>query len=267
MFTEPTTNDFLDLIRTLLAKEADEARRAVEQIERDMARTGQTGNGIFRTFEVVRNHFDAGIVAALTRLKRVAQETKLDRSELRQLAAESLSQFAIEMKATTKPEQLARFKHPALERVANERLAEFDAHLRFAFRQFDVGFLDLEKPEETVTNNSIKIETAIGSNIQQASPNANQSLSFTLSVSNIKAALSEFETAMEGMSLPKTTAADVGADIQTIRAQLEKPAPSPMILQEAGRSIRNVLEGLTAGLLTPPVIAAASALMTALGLI
>jgi hypothetical protein len=56
------------------------------------------------------------------------------------------------------------------------------------------------------------------------------------------------------------------ADIDTIRTQLAKPSPNIAIVHEAGKSVRNVLEGIAAGLLTPSISAAALTLWSTIGL-
>jgi hypothetical protein len=56
------------------------------------------------------------------------------------------------------------------------------------------------------------------------------------------------------------------ADVKTIKAQLAKPSPNRVIVQEAGKSLRNVVEGIGGGLLTPTAQTAAAALWGLLGL-
>ena len=79
-------------------------------------------------------------------------------------------------------------------------------------------------------------------------------------------ALAAFEAAIQGTNLSENVRTEIIADINAIRAQLGKPAPNISIIQEAAKSTRNVLEGITAGLLTPAVTAAALALWSTLGL-
>lgn len=55
-------------------------------------------------------------------------------------------------------------------------------------------------------------------------------------------------------------------DVQSIRAQLSKPLPTKSIVHEAGKSLRGIVEGIGAGVLTPGAVAAATALWSALGL-
>jgi hypothetical protein len=133
-------------------------------------------------------------------------------------------------------------------------------------RQFDVGFFEPLEPEVPRVHNAINIGAMTGSTIQQGSPGANQAVQFLLHIEPARAALAAFETAIQGTSMAPAMVDEIAADVQTIKAQLSKPAPSVSIIQEAGRSLRSVLEGVAGGLLTPAVMAAAPALWSALGL-
>jgi hypothetical protein len=117
-----------------------------------------------------------------------------------------------------------------------------------------------------VTNNSITIGNMTGSAIQQGSPGANQTVEFKLEAHAVQSALAAFESAVTSAGLPSPKAAELMADVQTIKSQLAKPSPSTLIVQEAGKSLRNVVEGIAGGMLTPAVTAAAVALWSALGL-
>jgi hypothetical protein len=91
-----------------------------------------------------------------------------------------------------------------------------------------------------------------------------------LNVEMINEALAAFETAVTSASLPPDTLADLSADISTIRAQLAKSSPNKGIIQEAGKSMRNIVEGIVGGMLTTPVttgvMTAAAMLWSALGI-
>jgi hypothetical protein len=122
------------------------------------------------------------------------------------------------------------------------------------------------RPISTITHNTINAKQIIGSPIQQASPHATQSAHLTFNVETAREALKAFETAIQNARLPAETLAELTPDIETIRAQLAKPSPSKLIIQEAGRSIRNVCEGIAGGMLTPAVVSAATTLWSILGL-
>jgi citrate lyase gamma subunit len=264
MFAEPTINDFLDNVRWHLAKAGDNARRAVDSVIARLAAAGvlQSGRAIIEIFDAVRTEFDAGIETAFGELKRTINRTSLNRTDLRQAAVSCLENFAIEMKSLTQADQYRRLAAQAVD----ERLNAMDRHLAFAIRRFDTGFLDPIEPERPNVNNSINIGTMTGSAIQHGSPGATQSVQFNLKIDEAKSALAAFESAMKTVQLPKAQLDEVTADLQTIAAQLSKASPSLAIIQEAGRSLRNIVESVAAGIMTPSVLALAPALWSALGL-
>jgi hypothetical protein len=114
--------------------------------------------------------------------------------------------------------------------------------------------------------NSITIGSMTGSTIQQGSPGAQQTVSITFNIESITNALDRFASAIATGALPEKTVNELVGDVQTIRAQLAKPSPSRIIIQEAGKSLRNVVEGIAGGMLTPAAMTAAAALWSVLGL-
>jgi hypothetical protein len=267
MYAEPTINDFLAMIGRPLEAAIKRAQGAVEQVARDAARTGQTGYSVVQTFDVVRKEFDSGVQATLGRLRQVAKDTSLDRSELRQLAAQRLENFAIAAKSVTNPDRLKGLgRSPGLAQYVDEQLTAFDSELAFQLRQFDVGFFTPHGQEVPQVSNSINVNNMIGSAIAQGSPSAKQSVEFTLDAGTARAALATFETDLKATPLSEATRASLGPEIETLRAQLSKPSPSKAIVREAGQTLRNIVEGIGAGLLTPETAAAATALWSALGL-
>lgn len=117
-----------------------------------------------------------------------------------------------------------------------------------------------------VTHNTINAKQIIGSAVMQDSPQATQSMASTFESEAVRDALRVFEAAIQGANVPPAIRDELAADVETIRAQLKKPSPSQNIVREAGKSLRNIVEGIGAGLLTPSIINAASALWSALGL-
>jgi len=168
------------------------------------------------------------------------------------------------MKAITEADSWRRLVNDFVE----QQLKKFDTDLRFAIRQFDVGFFDPPEPERpaTMTDNSITIGTMTESAIQQSSPGATQTASFSVNVAAIKTALDAFESEIGRAQLAPGMASELSADVQTIRSQLTKATPAHGIIQETGKSIRKVLEGVATGATTAGVIAAGKALLSLMGL-
>jgi hypothetical protein len=265
MYAKPTIEDFLTWIDWHIDQADRGATRAVNDIRRKASAAGalRSGGTVTHCFEAVRTEFNSGVEKVLGELKRAVRTTELDRDQLRQHAVERLIGFAETAKATARtPEASAA----GLEKIVVEQCSAFDKHLTFAVRQFDVGFFDPAEPEVAVADNSINIGNMTGSNIAQASPGAKQSVEFNLNIEATEKALTAFEAALASASLPSKTLVELTADVSTIRAQLAKPSPSRLILQEAGRTLRNVVEGIGGGMLTPTAMTAAAALWAALGL-
>ncbi len=166
------------------------------------------------------------------------------------------------MKAVTKPEKL---KELGPDKTIDQMLTEFDERLKFALRQFDVGFEDPPLPEEPqVTSNSIQIETMIGGGIQQGTHGSSQVITHVNAPSALRAIEGLEVELSQASSTP--TIVELMADLATIRAQLSKSSPSPTILTEATKSLRNVAEGILAGAVTNRTMQLATDLLRALGL-
>jgi hypothetical protein len=274
MFAKPKIDDFQANLRRHLDEATDRAKRAVRQIKSEHAAHGRLNSGstIIRTYEAVKNEFDAGVNAALGEVKRAFLKTKLDHGELWRVTEQCLAQFTAEFNKITKT------KTNRMRGAAALNLTPFNDDLSFKVRQFKVGKFDplepevpqesevpqgLEVPQES---NAINMGSMAGSTIQQGSPDAQQNVRFTLNINSAQMALLNFETAISKLTLSELRRTDINADLHTIRAQLSKSSPSLSIIQECGRAIKNVIEGTAAGALTPSVIAAGRALWSALGL-
>src|SRR5262249_43309511 len=153
---------------------------------------------IVRIFGEVRKEFDAGIETALGELKRAVRKTSLDRDELRQATTKCLMNFATVIKAATESNSYRALAGDAIDRY----LPEFDQHLMFKLRQFDVGFFDPPEPEIPHLSNSINIGSMTGSAIQQGSPGASQKVEITLNVEIVTKALAQFESEIASTPLP-----------------------------------------------------------------
>jgi hypothetical protein len=187
--------------------------------------------------------FEAGVAAVLGELKRTIHNTELNRKDLRKHAEERLLKFAVNAKGVAQVGNVEQHKIEYLFDACNQ-------YLQFALRQFDVGFFDPSEPETPPIANAITIGTMTGSVIQQGSPGATQRAELQLDIKTVTAAVGALESELSKVHLDENATAALAADIATIKAQLSKPSPSIRILQEAGKSIRNVTEGIAGGLLT-----------------
>lgn len=153
------------------------------------------------------------------------------------------------------------FYQPSARSAARELAMEDVVRLQAAIRHHRAGF-DRHTPSRTTS--SIVIENSPGSSVLQSSPGAIQSN--TVEIGAISTALSQAEAELPWRELPSELVEELRADLETIKSQLRKPKPSVAIMREAGSTARSLLEGVAAGALTPPAVAALLLLWRSLGL-
>jgi len=107
-----------------------------------------------------------------------------------------------------------------------------------------------------VTSNNVNVGSGstVGS-IQQAGNAAHQQSGSTIDINSVQQALEEFERAVSEAELSEEARSEIGVEIETIRPQLKKAAPSAVIVRESLKTLRNIVEGLAAGALTPQFVA------------
>lgn len=113
---------------------------------------------------------------------------------------------------------------------------------------------------QSVITNTVTAGTVLGS-VLQGGTGASQSATVTINVAAIAEALGELKA-----QLPLELQSAIAPDADTIKAQLAKVEPSRTILQEAGKSIRTIVEGAAGGLLGNAAPAALPVLLAAIGL-
>ena len=268
MFTDPTLELFREFIQSHLDQAAEHAVRAVDQIWAQHAARGLLNSGatVKRSLEAAQEAFEKGADAALGELRRAVERTRLDRDELRRITQNELGTFASRAKAAAKPQQLRKFGS-GVDKAVNEGLAKIDERLAFKLRQFDAGFFVPAEPEVPPSvQNTMTIGNMYGGAAQQGTHSSMQTATSTVNVSATSAALGSLEAALAELNLHDKVRADLDAEIATLRAQLSKSKPSTSILREAGGSLRSIVEGITASIAAPQVVAAVAALASALGL-
>jgi hypothetical protein len=265
MFSEPTINDHLDKTRRSLAAEIDALQSSLAGIYSDHAARGilTSSMTVQRVWAETVKSGVAGIEIALRELQRTIQSTKLNPKELRDHTVNELENFRLQLEAIGR-EKSSNVVQVGMEAFVDRENAKLREDLRYMIRQFDVGFFQPSQGEaKMTTNNSITVHSLVG-NISQNSPNSTQSTN--IDVGDLRYALASFSEALKAAALPSEKLDEILSDVATIHAQLSKQSPSGGIIQEAGKSIRNVIEGVAAGLLTPQVSITAVALFRAVGL-
>jgi len=267
MLAKPTIEDFARLLDWHLDKAAAAAEREFKAIttRRNAEGRYRSGGTVTEVFEAVHSEFDKGVHAALGELTRIASKTVLDRHHMRRLTEEGLRRFAERCKGATRPATLRTFAPAG---PIDQRLAKFDTDLEHHLRQFDVGFLEVFEPEvPPIMSASIIAHNVSGVAIQQGTAHSTQHVAGEINIPQARLAIAAFEHALEDASTLAVDRNEINGDLNTIKAQLSKTSYSKAIVIEAGRSLRNLVEGAISNALMPPALAnAAAALWKALGL-
>ncbi len=248
MFEEPSNQDFTSWIEWHLDKRVEVAGRDLAAIQRKHNAEGQwrSGRSILLVLDAVSNVLGDGVDTALGELRRAARVTKLDAPEMRRITETQLRIFLDNLKSLGVVKSLGGFAPPAALRKIDDTFVRLGKELDSRLRQFDVGFLQPEEPERpSIMSNNINIGTMAGGAVQQASKHSPQHVEIQSNISMVSVleAVSSFEKSLENNALPNEIIEEIKADLQTIKLQMEKTKPNTSMAQEAGRSIRNILEG------------------------
>jgi hypothetical protein len=145
---------------------------------------------------------------------------------------------------------------PAVVQAIDAILDKADANALAELDEFGAGVWRPRGPSrETAVTNNINVTNSTVGSIQQAGNNAHQQSANTLDIGSVQQALDAFDMAVADAELGEQARAAIRAEVETIRPQLSKPTPSGVIVRESMKTLRNVVEGLAAGALTPTFIA------------
>jgi len=264
MFAEPTIADFEDRINWHLEKACFGCQNEIASINRKANAAGSFYSGVRvkSVSSTAEKEFDKGIISALGELKRVSLLGVLDLFELRAITHQKVENFAKAIVALAKPAyDECNVPQQCLEVLSSN----IERRRSYLLRQFDVGFEDPPLPEEPMLmSNNIRIGTMIGGGIQQGTAESKQTLEQHIDATAALEAIASLEEEVANLRLEAVQ--DLRIDLDAIKSQLSKSTPNNAIVIEAGRSIRNIAEGILAGAMTDRSVRLVTDLMRALGI-
>lgn len=131
-------------------------------------------------------------------------------------------------------------------------------------RKFELAANGNNRSFPGATYNIIKATSIVGG-IQQGQGHLKQENTVTLSTGEIQSAIDRLRSVLEQFG-PDDLLPKVDDDLRTIEAQLRKEQPNVTIVQEAGKSVRTIMEGAVGGMLSQPLAHALANVAVALGL-
>ncbi len=269
MVTQPTIELFSEFLDDIIACATEELGRALAQARLRLGRDNAqySSRALHVIFDIAHKEYNAALDRAFGALKQANEKSGLNTEELRSITESKLREFAESVKQMNRAEKLPQACLGTMGSYVGDQLLKFDKRLDFLLRQFDAGFYEPACAEIVAPmKNTINISNMDGGAIQQGTQQSTQNISIQIDQAQTLSSLREFENALSELKINQDTMASVQGDIDTIKAQLAKPNPSESIILEAGRSLKNVVENVIAGVLTPPVSNAAAALWAALSL-
>jgi len=98
-------------------------------------------------------------------------------------------------------------------------------------------------------SNHIEIGTMIGSSVQQGTSHSVATVNYQVAAPEIKRFLAEVRSSIDKLEISDAARDDLHTDIQTLHVQLDSRNPKTAIILESLRSMRNILEGATRGII------------------
>lgn len=265
MFAEPTINDYINLLH----QQAEVGRRrlaaAVSGIETESTKAGryQSGTTIKRIVDAVEATLESVIAGMHQELIRGIETTKFDPSELRSIAAQRLDDFLLAAISVGKIDDLKGWGGHSARAVIDQRIDDMKTMISHRWRQFDVGFSKPQQPL-ALSGHVVYASNNMGT-VQVGTGNAVQHVMVNIDRAAIAGTIAIVERELQIAELPHDPKSAIQAEIDTVKAQLSKAEPNRTILREAGKTLRNVAEGIAGGILTAPATQAFSTLAGLLG--
>lgn len=242
---------------------------AAQAREKNLAAMGKRGlsnsgaailSGVQNLEEVLRSH-----VAEIIEITADWSGANLQMPEAREIAVAHLQQVVDELAIPPYAFRHGSAKINDSQREALEQMVgTVRSNIGVQIRAFALG-VGSRKSREDRAIYVVNADTIIGG-VQQGNGQASQSTVVTLTSKEISAALDRLENSIPNEEIRRVAE----PDIQTIKSQLQKLEPNPTILQEAGKSLRTIIEGAVGGaaggVATPGLLHALGAFSAILGI-
>lgn len=248
MIKQPTLDAYRRDLERALEDKLDDARRACTEMILQFTGAGQfDGSGMRLQGEIIarKNLQDSMDVALLKRRRAfniLPGDSEILISSTRELMIDHIDNLLTSLIPKLYPRggdvsgPYENLRHNLIDQM--ERLFDSD----------ELGFY---ASDASTTNNTVNVGSgAVIGNVQLAGDGAQQHGTATINIGAIQKALEEFERALDADT--EISAEDKGAiraEIDTIRPQLRKQQPNPVILREVLKSLRSIVEASASGVL------------------
>lgn len=263
----PTNEDFADYIEEGLEEAVVVGKKAVAEVQSRASMMGNTGgNMVLAIFQAVEREFDNGLRVAFERYKKEAQRGLLEAGDMWKILCERLQAFLKNMQQATGHEKLrSNPNYASIVPLMDEWLESFNRKLKRKLRHLEVGF----QLNESDAMGDVLIVHGDSNNIVRGDNNISQQgvreSQITVNSEDIADRLALIEKELAKSELADVEMAEIRGSLDTIRAQLSRPAPSSSIVKDAVQSLQRVIENSAGNLLAHPLGRANQALAAIFG--
>ena len=248
MIKQPTLDAYRRDLERDLEKKLNDAGRACSEMILQFAGAGQSGGSGMRLQgeDIAKENLTQSMDVALLKCKRALNILPNISESLITATRELMIVYIDNLLTTVIPRIYPRggdVSEP-FQKLRQDLIEQMEG----IFDSYEHGFYT---PESSMTSNTVHVGSgAVIGNVQLAGDGAQQHGTATINIGAIQKALEEFERALDADT--EISAEDKGAiraEIDTIRPQLRKQQPNPVILREVLKSLRSIVEASASGVL------------------
>lgn len=254
-----------DRIERRLTEYSREMARDVEAAEYAMARQLNSGAMIRRRLELIKQYMIKGTDWSLSEIEDYCRRSRVARPDQKGFLDQALLRYlyqvvdASKVQSAQNPEFITRLLQTEIEAIRSMLGADLEEYQRGVWKP------RLAPVQAPAVQHVVNVGGDLLGAVQQGEGNV-QHTSIVINRQEVAEIVSRLESAVA--DLPEHLRNELQPDLDTIRAQLQKPAPNNVILGEASKSLRNISEGMVAGAVmsAPAVLHWVQALASAIGL-
>ena len=211
----------------------------------------RSGSRLKRQAQVRNEHLFRLVEWCLTEVQSLPGKASMHWNEHSHTVRGSLAAFMSESRGAVVSE--VGTSGAAATQAIEAILSAADTNAQAELDEFEAGVWRPRMPSmgTSVTNNNLTVSNSTVGNIQQAGDHAYQQGTSAMSIDATRQALDAFDHAVFQADLSEQIKDALRAEIETIRPQLKKDTPNATILRESLKTLRNVVEGIAAGAVTP----------------
>lgn len=243
---------FYDRIRRRISDGLQGYRAELKVVANQMAPRGLANSGphLVQRLETFKRWVETVTVQCFEEVTRLPGTQHMHREVHEPFIRQELLQFFI----TAKPDIFFPGAPELAVKEIERQTVPIRENLDRDLRDFKAG-LEASRSNGGFGNNTINIHSSNVGAVQQAGEKSVLTATVTLNAQAVQSALEDFAFNLQSSDLTDDAKSAAMIEVETIRPQLKKASPNTSIIQEGLHSLRNILEGVAAGVLATKLMA------------